>query len=182
MSQIQNVLVPVFYLLSAVLFIFGLKGLTKVRTAQRGNALAALAMLIAVVTTLVDLGLVDYRWIIAGLVVGGLIGTIAALKVEMTGMPEMVALFNGFGGGASALVACSILWLRIIQPATGASASSILGPDAAITAFLSVLIGAVTFSGSLIAFLKLSGRMIISVLIWVRFIIRPYLKGIQLYE
>ena len=159
MNQIQTVLVPVFYLLSAVLFIFGLKGLTKVRTAQRGNALAALAMLIAVVTTLVDLGLVDYRWIIAGLIVGGLIGTVAALKVEMTGMPEMVALFNGFGGGASALVACSIVWLNIIQPAAGDSAAAILGPDAAVTAFLSVLIGAVTFSGSLIAFLKLSGRM-----------------------
>jgi NAD(P) transhydrogenase subunit beta len=160
MSQlVDSVLVPVFYLLSAVLFIFGLKGLTRVRTAQRGNALAALAMLIAVVTTLVDLGLVDYRWIIAGLVIGGLVGSIAAVKVEMTGMPEMVALFNGFGGGASALVACSILWLNIVEPAAAGSTASILGPDAAITAFLSVLIGAVTFSGSLIAFLKLSGRM-----------------------
>ncbi len=160
MSQIvDSVLVPVFYLLSAVLFIFGLKGLTRVRTAQRGNALAALAMLIAVVTTLVDLGLVDYRWIIAGLVIGGLIGTVAALKVEMTAMPEMVALFNGFGGGASALVACSIVWLNIVEPSAAASAAAILGPDAAITAFLSVLIGGVTFSGSLIAFLKLSGKM-----------------------
>jgi len=160
MSQLlDTVLVPVFYLLSAVLFIFGLKGLTRVRTAQRGNALAALAMLIAVVTTLLDLGLVDYRWIIAGLAIGGLVGTVAALKVEMTGMPEMVALFNGFGGGASALVACSILWLAIIEPAVTGSAAAILGPDAAVTAFLSILIGAVTFSGSLIAFLKLSGRM-----------------------
>ncbi len=160
MSQIvDSVLVPVFYLLSAVLFIFGLKGLTRVRTAQRGNALAALAMLIAVVTTLVELGLVDYRWIIAGLVIGGLIGAVAALKVEMTGMPELVALFNGFGGGASALVACSIVWLNVVEPAAAAPAASILGADAAVTAFLSVLIGAVTFSGSLIAFLKLSGRM-----------------------
>ncbi len=160
MSQIvDSVLVPVFYLLSAVLFIFGLKGLTRVRTAQRGNALAALAMLVAVVTTLVDLGFVDYRWIIAGLVIGSLVGTIAAVKVEMTGMPEMVALFNGFGGGASTLVACSIVWLNVIEPAAGGSTASILGPDAAVTAILSVLIGAVTFSGSLIAFLKLSGRM-----------------------
>jgi len=160
MSQIvDSVLVPVFYLLSAVLFIFGLKGLTRVRTARRGNALAALAMLIAVATTLVDLGFVDYRWIIAGLVIGGLVGSIAAVKVEMTGMPEMVALFNGFGGGASTLVACSIVWLNVIEPAASGSTASVLGPDAAITAFLSVLIGAVTFSGSLIAFLKLSGRM-----------------------
>ena len=160
MSQfLESVLVPVFYLLSAVLFIFGLKGLTRVRTAQRGNAIAALAMLIAVVTTLVDLGLVDYRWIIIGLVVGGLIGTVAALKVEMTAMPEMVALFNGFGGGASALVACSILWLYIVEPAESGTAAAILGADSSATAFLSILVGAVTFSGSLIAFLKLSGRI-----------------------
>ncbi len=160
MSQLlDSVLVPVLYLLSAVLFIFGLKGLTRVRTAQRGNAIAALAMLIAVVTTLVDLGLVDYRWIIAGLVVGGLVGTVAALKVEMTAMPEMVALFNGFGGGASALVACSVVWLELVEPGVIGSPAAHLGTDAALTAFLSVLIGAVTFSGSLIAFLKLSGRI-----------------------
>ena len=113
---LDSVVVPVLYLLSAVLFILGIKGLTRVRTAQRGNALAALAMLIAIVTTLLDLGLVDFRWIIAGLVIGGLIGGIAALRVEMTAMPEMVALFNGFGGGASALVASSIIWLAVVEP------------------------------------------------------------------
>ncbi len=107
-NLMQSLIVPVLYLLSAVMFILGLKGLTRVRTARRGNALASFAMLIAIVTTLLDLGLVDYRWIITGLIVGGLIGAIAALKVEMTAMPEMVALFNGFGGGASALVALSI--------------------------------------------------------------------------
>ena len=99
-NLLQSFIVPVLYLLSAVLFILGLKGLTRVRTARRGNAIASLAMLIAIVTTLLDMGLVDYRWIITGLIVGGLIGAIAALKVEMTAMPEMVALFNGFGGGA----------------------------------------------------------------------------------
>jgi len=155
----HSVVVPVLYLVSAVLFIFGLKGLTRVRSARRGNALAAAAMLIAIVTTLLDLGLVDYRWIITGLIIGGLIGTIAALKVEMTGMPEMVALFNGFGGGASALVALSILWSEIIEPAEIGAAGSIIGADSSLTAFLSILIGSVTFSGSLIAFLKLSGRI-----------------------
>jgi len=158
-NLLHSIIVPVLYLLSAVLFIFGLKGLTRVRTARRGNAIAALAMLIAIVTTLLDLGLVDYRWIITGLVVGGLIGTVAALKVEMTAMPEMVALFNGFGGGASALVALSILWTDIIQKGEVGTAASFMGADASITAALSILIGSVTITGSLVAFLKLSGKM-----------------------
>ena len=158
-NVLESFIVPVLYLLSAVLFIFGLKGLTKVRTARRGNAIASLAMLIAIVTTLLDLGLVDYRWIITGLIIGGLIGTIAALKVEMTAMPEMVALFNGFGGGASALVALSILWTEIIEKGGSGTASTLIGADASISAALSVLIGSVTITGSLVAFLKLSGKM-----------------------
>ena len=101
------------YLLSAVLFIFGLKKLTKVKTAQTGNKIAAAAMLLAIVGTLLELHLpvdgtiptLDYRWILGGVVVGGVLGGIAAVRVAMTSMPEMVALFNGFGGGASALVA-----------------------------------------------------------------------------
>ncbi len=160
MSQLlDSVVVPLLYLFSAVLFIFGLKGLTRVRSARRGNAIASLAMLIAIVTTLLDLGMVDYRWIVTGLVVGGLIGAIAAIKVEMTGMPEMVALFNGFGGGASALVALSILWTDIIERGESGTAASLIGADASISAGLSILIGAVTITGSLVAFLKLSGRV-----------------------
>jgi len=158
-NLLQSTIVPVLYLLSAVLFIFGLKGLTRVRSARRGNAMAALAMLIAIVTTLLELGLVDYRWIITGLVVGGLIGGVAALKVEMTGMPEMVALFNGFGGGASALVALSILWTNLIEKGETGTAATIIGADASIGAVLTILIGSVTITGSLIAFLKLSGRI-----------------------
>jgi NAD(P) transhydrogenase subunit beta len=157
--MMNTVIVPILYLVSAILFILGLKGLTRIRSARRGNATAALAMLIAVVTTLLDMGIVDYRWILSGLVTGGLIGAIAAVRVKMTAMPEMVALFNGFGGGASALVALSILWLQIIEPGIEATSDSVLGADAALTSFLSVLIGSVTFSGSLVAFLKLSGRM-----------------------
>ena len=114
--MIENILIPVAYLVSAVLFILGLKGLTRVRTARRGNMLGALAMFIAIITTLVELGSIDYKWILIGLVVGGGIGAFAALKVEMTSMPEMVALLNGFGGGASALVASSVLYLEIIEP------------------------------------------------------------------
>lgn len=159
MSGWLQQLVPLLYLLSAVLFIFGLKGLTKVRSARRGNALAALAMLIAVAATLLDLGVIDYRWILAGLLVGGSVGAIAALRVEMTAMPELVALFNGFGGGASALVAIAILWLRLVEPGASGTPAAILGGSNALTAFLSILIGTVTLSGSLVAYLKLSGRL-----------------------
>jgi NAD(P) transhydrogenase subunit beta len=124
--MMNTVVVPILYLVSAILFILGLKGLTRIRSARRGNATAALAMLVAVVTTLLDMGIVDYRWILSGLIIGGLIGAIAAVRVKMTAMPEMVALFNGFGGGASALVALSILWLQIIEPRIGATADSVL--------------------------------------------------------
>ena len=152
-------IVPLLYLLSAVLFILGLKGLTKVRSARRGNAIASLAMLIAVVATLLDLGLIDYRWILAGLVVGGAIGAIAAIKVEMTAMPEMVALFNGSGGGASMLVALAVLWIEVIEPGNPGTSASILGGSNALTAFLSILVGAITLSGSLVAYLKLAGKL-----------------------
>ncbi len=159
MNAILEQAVPILYLLSAVLFIVGLKGLTKVRSARRGNATSALAMLIAIVATLLDLGVVDYRWILAGLVVGGSIGALAAVRVEMTAMPELVALFNGFGGGASALVALAILWAAVVQRAADGTPAAVLGGSNALTAFLSILIGALTLSGSLIAFAKLSGRL-----------------------
>ncbi len=158
---IQATLVPLLYLVSAVTFIFGIKGLTRVRTARRGNGLAALAMLVAVVTTLLDMGLVDYRWILGGLVVGGAIGAFAAVKVEMTEMPEMVALFNGCGGGASVLVAIAYLWQEVVESGTadGLTPSALLGADSALSVVLSILIGAVTLSGSVMAYLKLRGKI-----------------------
>jgi NAD(P) transhydrogenase subunit beta len=159
--MIETIIIPLAYLLSATLFILGLKGLTRVRTARRGNVMSAAAMLIAIVTTLVELGQIEYRWILIGLVVGGLIGGIAALRVQMTSMPEMVALLNGFGGAASTLVASSVLYLRVVEPGVEGTPASLLegGGVTATTLVLSMLIGAVTFSGSLIAFLKLSGRI-----------------------
>ena len=164
MSELVVRIVPLLYLVSAVLFIFGIKGLTRVRTARRGNLLAAGAMLLAVVATLLELGLVDYRWILAGLVVGGSLGLVAALRVPMTSMPEMVAIFNGCGGGASALVALSILYLELVESPTdglvGATAAQALGPDSALSSVLSILIGALTLSGSIIAYLKLSEKVI----------------------
>ncbi|HXV62468.1 MAG TPA: NAD(P)(+) transhydrogenase (Re/Si-specific) subunit beta, partial [Vicinamibacteria bacterium] len=95
--------INLFYLIAAVLFILGLKGLTHPRTAVRGNLLGALGMLIAIVVTLTDHRIVSFQIIVAGFVVGGLVGAIMAYRAPMTAMPQVVAVFNGFGGGASAL-------------------------------------------------------------------------------
>ncbi len=163
MSFLQANVVPILYLLSAALFIFGLKGLTRVRTARRGNATASLAMLVAVIATLLEMsadGLgIDWKWILVGLVVGGLIGAVAAVRVQMTGMPELVALLNGSGGGASAVVAASVLWARVIEPAAGTTTAGAMGAASGLTTVLSMFIGALTLSGSVVAFLKLSGRI-----------------------
>lgn len=137
-------LVQLAYLLSAVLFILGLKGLTRPRTAVRGNLMGACGLLVAVVITLFESGL-DYRLIAGGLVVGSVIGAIFAIRVQMTEMPQMVALFNGFGGAASTLVAGANLVQRDAFPV-----------DVLVATALSGLIGAVTFSGSLIAWGKLN--------------------------
>ena len=159
MNFLQSTVVPVLYLLSAVLFIFGLKGLTRVRTAQRGNATAALAMFIAVVATLIEMGTFDLQWILVGLIVGGLIGAVAAIRVQMTAMPEMVALFNGSGGGASALVAASVVWLQVIEAGGDETTVGVLGSASGFTTVLSMFIGALTLSGSVVAFMKLAGKM-----------------------
>ena len=155
----QRVVVPLLYLASAVLFILGLKLLGRVRTARRGNAIAGLGMALAVVGTLLELGLIDYRWIVAGVLVGTVIGLVAAVRVPMTAMPEMVALFNGFGGAASALVALALAWLKLVEEDPTGSSASVLGLSQAATVGLSVLIGALTFSGSMVAYLKLQGRL-----------------------
>ena len=108
------------YLLASILFIFGLKGLTHPRTAVRGNLTGSFAMLLAVVATLAGTGIVSWGLIIVGLAVGSVIGTIMALKVPMTGMPQMVAVFNGFGGGASFLVAGAELIIQLGRSQAGA--------------------------------------------------------------
>jgi NAD(P) transhydrogenase subunit beta len=140
-------LINLTYTVAAVLFIIGLKFLGNPATARRGNALSSLGMLLAVVVTLLDQAIIDYHWILLGIVVGSLVGVLAARVVKMTAMPELVALFNGFGGIASLLVGCVAL--------------SQAQPDRFIllTIFLSILIGGVTFSGSLLAWGKLSERI-----------------------
>lgn len=156
----KETIVPLLYLTSAALFVLGLKRLSKVRSARRGNAIAALAMFIAIAGALYELGTIDYRWILGGAAVGTVIGIIAALRVAMTAMPEMVALFNGFGGGASALVPLALAWTAVVErPTAGASAASVMGTVPVATTGLSILIGGLTLSGSLIAFLKLQGRL-----------------------
>jgi NAD(P) transhydrogenase subunit beta len=152
----MTILTSFAYLVAAVLFILGLKLLSSPRTAQRGNILGASGVLLAILTTLIFQGILSYTFIIAGLVIGASIGGFLALKVEMTAMPQMVGLLNGFGGLASTLVAYAE-YMRI----TAAEGFTIAGvaPDVWVTVGLSVLIGTVTFTGSMIAFLKLQGLM-----------------------
>jgi NAD(P) transhydrogenase subunit beta len=140
-------LAQIGYLIAASLFVLGLKGLSHPRTAVRGNLLGSLGMLIAVVVTLLDRSIVDFNTILVGVVVGGLIGAVFAVKVQMTSMPQMVALFNGFGGAASVLVAGASY---VEGAATGVN-----NIELAIAAGVTALIGAVTFTGSIIAFAKL---------------------------
>ena len=98
-------LVNFIYLVAGVLFILGVKGLTKPKTAVRGNLLSALGMLVAVVVTLFNINDVDFIYVIAGVALGGIVGALMALRVQMTSIPQMVALLNGFGGGASLSIA-----------------------------------------------------------------------------
>lgn len=147
------------YLVSIICFALGIKRLGKIKTARSANQLAAAAMGIAIVSQLIELGQIDYTLIIAGAIVGSLIGTAMALMVQMTAMPQLVAIFNGFGGGASALVALSMFVAAAHEPGTLAEidfAAGGQGYATAITLALSIIIGCVTLSGSLIAYGKLS--------------------------
>ena len=133
------------YLVSAVFFILGIKMLSSPATARRGNYLSALAMVMTVGTTLVVGQIADYTWIIAGVAVGTVVGVSAAQWVKMTAMPQMVALFNGLGGAASGLVAVSEYFRRF----------GTLEPYLVTVILLSLTVGAITLSGSLIAYGKL---------------------------
>ena len=145
----SDIWINLAYVASAILFILGIRMLGSADTARKGNQLSSLGMLVAIVATLVNQGL-DYQWIATGIGIGAIIGVIAAKKVRMTSMPEMVALFNGFGGLASLLVA----------------SYGFLNPDKsrydafqALVICLAVAIGAITFTGSMIAYLKLAGKI-----------------------
>jgi NAD(P) transhydrogenase subunit beta len=138
------------YLLASVLFIWGLKDLGSPKTARRGNAVGAVGMLIAVVVTLLHKEIVSYYWIIAGIVVGSFLGILMAKMVKMTQMPQMVGILNGFGGLASAFIAMSDYLVK--KPETASV-------DWIITVVLSIVVGMVTLTGSVVASAKLHGTM-----------------------
>jgi H+-translocating NAD(P) transhydrogenase subunit beta len=140
-------LINIVYIVAAALFIYGLKEMSSPATAVRGNFLSAVGMFIAVVVTLFAQEIVEYQWIVIGVVVGSLVGAVTAQKIAMTSMPEMVALFNGSGGASSLLVGWAALY--------GGEA----GMFTLVTIILSILIGGVTLSGSILAWGKLSEVM-----------------------
>ena len=150
--------VSIGYLFSAALFIFGLKKLGHPRTAPFGNQLGALGMFVAVITTVLSMHLeggAEWILIIAGMFLGSSIGYWMAVRVEMTGMPELVALFNGFGGAASALVALSEVTKYIHDDSTLPSGLELT--VTMVAAGLSALVGWMTLTGSLLAMYKLKG-------------------------
>jgi NAD(P) transhydrogenase subunit beta len=149
---VNDRLIQLAYLVAAVLLILGMRNLSSARTAPKGNRIAAVGMLIAIIATLLIQGVVDYTIVFAGIVVGSAIGAVLAQRIEMTAMPQMVALLNGFGGGASALVASAEF---LSYGREGATPEGIV-PYAIVAG---VLIGCVTFTGSLIAFAKLQELM-----------------------
>ena len=144
----NNTFINLSYILASVLFIFGLKMLSSPDTAQRGNFVSSLGMLLAVVVTLLSKEIVSFQFILIGLIGGGAVGAIAAIRIKMTSMPELVALLNGFGGASSLLVASAELFAL--------TTSNLV---AMIAIGIATIIGGVTFSGSLIAFGKLSEIM-----------------------
>lgn len=144
--------IQLVYLVSASLFIIGLKQLGSPATARNGNLLASIAMFLAVAATLLDRQVLNYELILVGIIIGSLIGAISAKQVAMTAMPQMVGLFNGLGGAASALVAIAEFWRRLTEQQP-------IPIDANLSIILSVFIGGITLTGSLIAFGKLQGLL-----------------------
>ncbi|MGB3694064.1 MAG: NAD(P)(+) transhydrogenase (Re/Si-specific) subunit beta [Spirulinaceae cyanobacterium] len=138
------------YLVAASLFIIGLKKLGSPATARNGNLLAAVGMLLAVVVTLLDSQVLNYRMVLIAIAIGSVLGAVIARAVSMTAMPQMVGLLNGLGGAASALVAVGEFWRLLHSPQA-------VPLDATITVILGILIGGVTLTGSLIAVGKLQG-------------------------
>ena len=143
----MRIVIDIIYLISSVFFIIGIKNLSSPKTARKGNLFASIGMFLAIVITLFDKQVLTFEWIIVGVIIGSAAGTIMAMKIPMTGMPQMVGMLNGFGGGASTLVALAEYYK--------------MNPDIPINTgvaiVLSLLIGGVTFTGSMIAFGKLQG-------------------------
>lgn len=152
MSDFLPTGIQLSYIVAVSFFFFGLKKLGSPATAREGNLWASIGMLIAIAATMLEREVLNYQMIAIGIIIGSVIGAIAAYKVEMTAMPQMVGLFNGLGGAASAMVAVGEFWRYLAM----AEAPPL---PTTITAVLGVLIGGVTFTGSMIAFAKLQGIM-----------------------
>ena len=149
-----NPVLDFLYLVSIVLFIIGLKRLSHPETARRGNLVAAAGMGLAILVTLfypIENSAGNYPWIFGGIIIGAAVGYVAAIRVKMTAMPEMVSLFNGLGGACSMLIAA----VEIFQLPEGYSMAS----PQVITILFALFIGSLTFTGSMVAFGKLSGYL-----------------------
>jgi NAD(P) transhydrogenase subunit beta len=151
---VSEELIKFFYLAAAVLFILGLKGLSHPRTAVRGNLLGSIGMLVAIVVTLLDRRIVSFETIVAGLVAGALVGVVLAQRVPMTGVPQVVAVFNGLGGGASALAVGAAL-----EEAIKGGFVEEISIQFTVSAASAGIIGGIALTGSTIAFGKLQGLM-----------------------
>ena len=154
--NIDDTLINLVYVAAAVLFILGLKLLGSPATARKGNLISAVGMLIAVVVTLGNQQILSFELIAVGVAVGALVGAIVSRKVAMTSMPEMVALFNGFGGLASLFVGWAALSVALVAALRSGVA---VDNFSLVTIFLSILIGGLTFTGSLLAYGKLSEKI-----------------------
>ncbi len=149
----MNIYLHLAYLTASILFIIGIKMLNKTKSARNGNLISAVGMLIAILATVSQVQAITYIDIFVAFLIGSVIGLVFAYKVKMTQMPEMVAIFNGFGGLASVAVALSDYWLHTQQQSLELSNITV------ISIILSIFIGGITFTGSMIAFLKLNGSI-----------------------
>src|SRR5690606_24392560 len=149
----MSIFIQLAYLIAAILFIIGIKMLGRTKTARKGNIVSSIGMFIAIFATVIQVEAITLIDILICVIIGSAIGLFIAYKVQMTKVPEMVALFNGFGGLASLAVALADFWLNTQEK--GLIVDQITGVSVAI----SILIGGVTFTGSLIAYMKLNGTV-----------------------
>ena len=149
---INNNIVNLGYIIAAMFFIIGLKRLSSPGTARNGNRLASVGMLIAVLVTVLGNNILGWEWIITSILIASVIGFFSARKIQMTAMPQLVAIFNGLGGSASGLIAAGELYNLI-------EATSEIAKDTTVTIMISTIIGSLTLTGSLIAFGKLQEIM-----------------------
>ena len=149
----MDIIVKLAYLVASIMFIIGIKKMNKPATARNGNQISAFGMLIAIVATMVQLDVLSLPEVLICIVIGSAIGYYVSQKVQMTQMPEMVALFNGFGGLASLGVGLSDYWLKSVEN------GEIVNNITLISILVTILIGGITFTGSYVAFAKLNGRI-----------------------